>query len=380
MHHLEIGPDDRKSDRLLASTRHVDRVFDCPATPIAILPKIVKHLRMWAPDFIVPGDIWSLQFLHGLFRSAIVKAIAPELTELLTISLGSSRSWTILSDKQQLQYLANATTGIWTPTNILVDSETEATEAAHSVQSFPVVVKQAGNSGGEGVRICRNADEVAQAFKELNRHDRRDKALRSIWSRVRSYPFMSSYGCKGSTSVQEFVSGTPYLFSFVAFEGTLLAGNIVRRAHPYAGKTSPHCRYYPAHVEGIELASRKIVQRTGFSGFGCFDFILEAESSKPMLIECNPIPVNVSHLGGSLGTDLCMALRSKVATGSYSEEPIKMNKVDGGGRPVVLFPYELMRDANSEAIYRYPEDVPFDDPGLLNAIEKRFNVTVRRGF
>jgi len=54
-----------------------------------------------------------------------------------------------------------------------------------------------------------------------------------------------------------------------------------------------------------------LIEAWGLTGFIGFDFIVDSQESA-WLIECNPRPVSISHMGARVGEDLCRALHRQL--------------------------------------------------------------------
>jgi predicted ATP-grasp superfamily ATP-dependent carboligase len=261
-----------------------------------------------------------------------------------------------------------------TPRDCEVRSAQHALSVIEDEYDFPVVVKQDLSGGGVGVWVCDNQKEVVSAFAELRQNESDESLLHWLWKMYNLTPFMRDFDKRGNVSVQEFIDGDPYLHSFVALNGRVLGGNTVRRELPYKGANSPHCRYRAVEDNQMREAAKAIVEETGFSGFGCFDFMVDKKKEIPYLIECNPFPTNVAHIGNILGDSLCVSLREGLF-GAKSETSNHKTEIKNSENVAVLFPYEILRDAHSKQILSRPHDVPIDDPKLLEAMKDMFGIS-----
>jgi len=117
-------------------------------------------------------------------------------------------------------------------------------------------------------------------------------------------------------------------------------------------------------VDNTEMTSavEKITRRLSLSGVHGFDFMLEAHTGNAYLIEINPRATQVGHLALGRGRDLPAALVAAV-TGTEIESGPKVTDRD----MVALFPQEWMRDAASPFILSAYHDVPWEEPGLVEA-------------
>lgn len=92
--------------------------------------------------------------------------------------------------------------------------------------------------------------------------------------------------------------------------------------------------------------------------------MIEAETGSAYLLECNPRPIPIGHLGGLLGVNLCQALFD----GLQGQRPPAQDAADRSSSVVVsFFPQEWRRDPASPHLSTTYHDVPWDDPALLSA-------------
>jgi len=111
----------------------------------------------------------------------------------------------------------------------------------------------------------------------------------------------------------------------------------------------------------MRQAAGKLVAAWGLTGFVAFDFIVDAQGDA-WLIECNPRPTSISHLGARLGEDICAALYCRLAR----QPPPPINP--GAELVVAHFPQEMLRDPASPYLTKAFHDVPVDDPGLMRRL------------
>ena len=116
--------------------------------------------------------------------------------------------------------------------------------------------------------------------------------------------------------------------------------------------------------EEMRRASETLLKHWGLTGLIGFDFMLDA-AGQAWLIECNPRPTPLGHLGAHVGEDLCAALHH----GLISAPPPQKNEAPKE-LLVAHFPQETWRDPNSAYFTRAYHDVPVDDPGLLDCLKK----------
>jgi hypothetical protein len=114
-------------------------------------------------------------------------------------------------------------------------------------------------------------------------------------------------------------------------------------------------------------AARKIARRLEFSGFCGFDFIYDPATGRPLLLEMNARPTQISHLALGPGLDLTSALYSVLMGEPLQERPAVTHK-----DLIALFPQEWQRDPASPMLRVAYHDVPRSENELV-----RFGYRVR---
>jgi predicted ATP-grasp superfamily ATP-dependent carboligase len=108
--------------------------------------------------------------------------------------------------------------------------------------------------------------------------------------------------------------------------------------------------------------ARKIAARLKLSGIHGFDFMLQAGTRTPYLIEINPRATQLCHLTLGPGRDLPAALFAAL-TGKTVAPPQKLTDND----TIALFPQEWIRDPQSLFLRSAYHDVPSQEPRLVEA-------------
>jgi len=98
----------------------------------------------------------------------------------------------------------------------------------------------------------------------------------------------------------------------------------------------------------------------GASGFLAFDFVQCQNTGEMFLLECNPRPNQICHLGQRVGSDLCQALADGLD--GRRQPPT----VPTGDAIISLFPQAWLHDEQSAPIEYSTLDVPQNDPKLLH--------------
>ena len=346
----------------LAKTRFVDRhIFIESRLPVFsrfLSIKMIKILRQSRPQWVIPGDEDAVELLMDVKRLAELGGNT-EITDLLRTSLWKEAFHNELRCKKRFVRLLSQWQ-ISTP-----DYQTLASyyaEGGSKTLPFPLILKGNFGSGGSGVIYCRNELELADGLRLVNL-----SRLQALWFKLKSQCFYDVYSSKLEFDIQRYIVGTPGMFVFVARQGQLLAGfsALAVQTHPKASGPS-------SVIEGIELPelqqnAANIIAKVGYNGFGCFDFMYEAATGIPFVIEMNTRPVPASHLDESItGVNLCKAYADALQGKSVPwsrQKPFT----------VALFPSEYRRNQASPYFAYAFHDVPEDDPQLLAAMEPGYS-------
>lgn len=338
----------------LSLTRHAQQHIQMPSG-VDPVDFFVRSLHAVQPDLIIPGCETAVLFLQSVARAshgrnaAGDKRHAPGLAALFDLvrrSLGDPAGYAATANKNAfLQKLSEW--GIASPCSAEVHSVQDAVCFADT-HGYPVVLKAEHGTGGTGVRICSNPIET-------------EAGLRELWALP--VPIPGAVGRHMRIVAQQFIHGVPAMQAVCAMNGEVLEQMQVLKEECHPGLTGPSSVVRFVEHEEMDVASRKLVAGLGFSGFAGIDFMIEAASQRAWLIEFNPRPCPISHLGRRVGRDLARALWCHMTNNIYTR--------DGVTTPVpsiALFPQEWRRDPQSPALTRMFHDVPEDDPVLLEAL------------
>ncbi|MBV8168578.1 MAG: hypothetical protein JO021_17415, partial [Alphaproteobacteria bacterium] len=310
---------------------------------------------------IVPADEEAVAALGRLVRGD-GGALAPALAEVIVRSVGAPAR-VGAGAKANVNGLA-AQLGIAVPRQAVVDSAAAACALAHEV-GYPIVIKKDQTFGGMGVMRCASDRDTLVAWYRLHARNRWQRGLARLGSPIaHALPPVRDWLMRRPSApliAQKFVGGRIGFRTFVADRGRVLAGiTAVAEAHNPAPFGASSVVRFIDHPE-IERATAALARALELSGFGGVDFIFEAGTERPYLLELNARVTPIAHLGKRLGVDLCAALHAAL-TDAPIAEPEPMDDT-----VVALFPSELERDPDSRWIANAYHDVPWDEPALLAA-------------
>ncbi len=343
----------------LAKTQFVDRKFRFTNTKSSrkLLDQLVQAVQEWEPILIVPGDETVVAFLHALIRRSIAQPslLSKQVQEVLRASFGDLRWFDATMIKDKTQQIA-ADLNLRTPASLKVFNHAEALEGVEKI-GYPVVLKKDFSWSGDGVKVCVDERELLQSLPTFL-----PKTSFALKERLRATLNREWFPTNKVLSLQQFIQGRPAMYALVALQGKVLAGySAIPECTTSATGPSSVVRF----VNNAEMAnvSTKLVEHFGYSGFCGFDFMIEESTGNAYLLECNPRPIPICHLGHKIGLDLGVALHDGLKGISSAKVPeIAQEKV------IALFPQEWKRDPSSPHITQNDHDVPWDDPALLTAI------------
>ncbi len=301
------------------------------------------------PDVIVPCDDGVVAQLHALHSSE------PPLRALIEDSLGDPLGFPIVRSRERLLEAAAQLGIAVAQTKRVLGPD----DLIHWHQQASVsVVKVDGESGGNGVRICGSIEEAIAAWRDLSK----PQDLMTGWKRLLiDRDPIALWRCgnptAGEITVQQMIRGRPANCMAACRDGKLIS--IVSVAVLAAdGPTGAAVIIQRIRNEAMENAARRLAERLKITGFFGLDFMIDADTRVPYLIEMNPRSTQLGHLEfadqGSLVGAFSAHWRGKPA-------PQAQNPIPAGS--IALFPQALKAVASRHHDSSYL-DVPWDEPAL----------------
>jgi thioesterase domain-containing protein len=321
---------------------------------------LVEAIRKTQPHLIVPCDDRAVQHLHEL-HARESSLPSSEVCRLIEESLGAPASYPVVSTRYQLLKIA-LQEGLPVPdTDLVVAGQSFSSWSAK--HKLPWVLKASGTWGGHGTKIVhdeKNAEEfVRQASKPLT-------AARAVKRLVVDRdPFWILPWRLSSTAeviVQSYVEGYPANCAVVCRNGKVLAGIAVEVVCAQ-GETGSATIVRVVDDSGMMRAAERLVARLGLSGFFGFDFVIEARTGTPYLIEMNPRVTPLCHWqhGPKPGlVDVLSAqLTGRPAVGLASPA---LNDL------IAYFPQAWHWDKHNKLLRASFHDIPWEEPGLVREL------------
>jgi hypothetical protein len=340
-----------------ARVRAVHRVHPYPgARPLGTLRAAIQRA---APDLVIPCDDAAAVQLHQLqLQAAAAGPAGCDLGPLIARSLGAPEACVLATERGRFLALADSL-GIRSPkaTVLAAPCDLEAWLRHHPL---PAVLKIDSSWGGQGVAIVRTAEEARRAFGRMRRRPSPlDATVRLLLDRDAT-PLLGTLAVADRTvTMQAFIAGTPANRAVACWQGRVLAGTSVeaiRTLHPTGPATVVRVIDQPEMSAAVDM----LVQRLGVSGLWGFDFVLEAATGAPYLIEANPRATPICHLPFAAASNLPAALYAQLAG---RRPPTAIAVLDQ--EVIALFPGEWRRDPASVFLRSRYHDVPWEEPALV---------------
>ena len=252
-------------------------------------------MRTVQPVLVLPGDDITLRTLMQLVLdppAGLREEIRNELGTLIRQSLGNPAGWLDSVDKSRLFELARRNGVAVADGDIAQDTDGAIAIAANL--GYPVIVRQMFGSAGRGAARCASAEEIRSA--------------------IRNFPAQDAWNPLGPPRlvVQRWVDGAVVNRASVAWNGTEIAGFTRGRLATYPGPLGPASVVEFAGLPVVAAATRALFALVGMHGLVGTQFIVDAQSGVPYLIEVNRRMLPATHSGARVGVDLAAALHAAV--------------------------------------------------------------------
>ena len=290
-------------DSSIVHAPHVNQRFTFSlANPLGSLRRAIAASKA---DILVPADDLSVFLLHELSDRT------PSLRPLIERSLGARRSYPVLRSRFQLLALAHRL-GIAVPETQLI-ADRDHLQHWSREKAAPFVLKKDGTWGGEGVQIVRNARAADDAYTLLSREPSlTDRAKQ--WLRTGDKVSFAHLDCLGKPEItaQTLVNGIPANSMYACHRGKIL-GEVQAQVVASKSRTGASLVVRLINRPEITRAGQVLAEALQLSGFFGLDFVLDARSGEPFLIELNPRATKLGHLAVAGQTDLAGCLWAQLS-------------------------------------------------------------------
>jgi predicted ATP-grasp superfamily ATP-dependent carboligase len=350
------------------------------------LPKLCHQAGARVSIFAPPETrLWKANYIdHRIAAPATEGSFATALKDHLA-SEGHKYTWVLVGDENAVVELASLQDTAWldkwfpvqpTPANLelitskaafttaavaagvgvpvsqICNSLEEAKEAVSAI-GFPVMLKAARGFAGNGVRKAHSIAELVREFDDLQ-------------LRVPIVVQKFEVGRVGSTQV---------LFDHGRLACWASSFKLAVFPEPFGPSSARELMIHP----DMEQTLTRIGQVTQFHGLCGVDWLRRESDGALLVLEFNPRPAPVVHLGYLSGADFSKGIAAMLAGRMETRPP-----VDVGSREIYLFPQHLVRCIEGrywgDLLNWLPgpahKDVPWDQPRLLASdtlkLAKRF--------
>lgn len=315
-------------------------------------------MRDWKPDLIVPCDELVVVMLHQFLKNPRLTArlLDPNQIETLRVSIGTTEMLDAMVLKHDTRLLAESL-GVAVPKSQLVNSSTEAAKAAEEI-GLPVFLKSSFSWAGQGVIRCDTPEQAQAGFNALRG--------KSAWIKTLAKRMLARdwYPVNSAVEVQQAIAGKSVMYNVVALDGKILGGLFAQRSGR-KGQNGPSTIVAIGDHSECRWMAERMVSAMGASGFLAFDFMCCEKTGRMYLLECNPRPNQIFHLGQKVGADLCQALVDGLNdTSQPTRYPCQKAVVS-------LFPQVWMQDEKKALAQVRNLDIPRNDPSLLGYMLRR---------
>jgi hypothetical protein len=342
----------------LAKTRYLDRHFPLAQTldSAKLLKQLVNAIQIWQPTLVIYGDEVAVAFgQHVIQCASQFSGLLPDdALKLLKSSLGTPQFFAATLLKHETLMVAHKL-GLRAPAMTLVSSPETGLQFAEKV-GYPVVLKKDFSWSGAGVSICQNRDELLSSLQNFL-----PRSVSPLKASIQQLLRRTWFPTGKVLSLQQFILGRTAMYPLVALDGEVLAGFAAVKELT-CSETGPSSVIRIIDHAEMQNTAKALIKQFQFTGFASFDFLIEEKTGQAYLVECNPRPVPVCHLGALVGIDLGQSLWSRLR-GETWNPPLK----EPQEQLVALFPQEWKRDPSSPNLHQIYHDVPWDDPELLRA-------------
>jgi hypothetical protein len=167
---------------------------------------------------------------------------------------------------------------------------------------------------------------------------------------------------RADLTLQERIAGRPSNAMVAAWRGEVLAVAAVEVLSSQ-GTTGAGIIVRVVDNREITRAARLLAERLGMSGFFGLDFVIDAGSGTPHLIELNPRCTQLGHLAILSKGDLASLLYAKLAGKPCVDPPAPI-----GNDVIAFFPQALQADPPSRFAAGAQVDIPWEHPPLVREL------------
>ena len=332
-----------------------------PMMPLAGLRRALSASR---PDLLLLADELSFLLVEELGRwaQATDSGEAKATLNLIRRSFGTLECLPLTRSRMALLTAAESA-GVAIP---LTAPLREASDLRRVTQEMPGpwMLKADSTWGGFGVRKVDHPDRLGGTWKRLQQPLNLPQSIKRGW-RGKEWGHLHLWlrGADRDVIAQSFVQGRERTGMTVCSEGHLLAA-VCLQVEEVGYANGPACKLRVVEDPAMLEAMRRVAAATGISGFCGFDFMLDANTGEPYLLEMNMRPTQLAHLPLGPGRDLCATLvRELLGAGEKVDLQDRPTPVSHG--LIATFPQHILSDPSGSRLGDAFHDVPWNAPQLV---------------
>ena len=327
-------------------------VFDY--APIRSLRCLSRAIMTVQPDFVIPGDDRAAAHLHRLYETG-----TSQERHLIRRSLGDPASYPIIRSRAALLAQAGQA-GMKVPPGAAITSRAALSDWMHAA-SAPWVLKSDGAWSGHGVRVAHTERQARAAFAELSRGVGWAASLKRLAINRDLFWLGDWLGRdKPQVSAQGWIEGGTGNLAMFCRDGEVLA-SITAESVVCWGDTGPSTIIRMVEHEAFTQGARALAASLRLSGFIGLDFMMDATTGEPILIEMNPRATPLCNIRGP-GQDLLAA-----AAQSWGGPDMPVPRALTGAL-IAHFPLAWHWNHADERLKHCQQDIPWETPALVDAM------------
>jgi hypothetical protein len=227
--------------------------------------------------------------------------------------------------------------------------------------SAPWVLKSDGAWSGNGVRIAHTERQARAAFAELARGVGVAASLKRLFIN-RDLFWLGDWltRTRPQVSAQGWITGGTGNLAMFCQDGEVLA-SITAESVVCWGDTGPSTIIRIVEHDAFTQGARALAASLGLSGFIGLDFMTDAETGEPILIEMNPRVTPLCNIR-FLARDLLTAAALSWGGPAMPAPP------SSSGALIAHFPLAWHWNHADERLKHCQQDIPWETPALLDAM------------
>lgn len=329
-----------------------------PMMPLAGLRRALGASR---PDLLLLADELSFLLVEELSQWALAtdSGEAEATLHLLRRSFGNLECLPLTRSRMALLTTAE-TAGVSIPLTTPVRNAADLRRIAQEMPG-PWMLKADSTWGGFGVRKVDRPDRLISAWKRLQQPLGFRQSVKRGWKgKEWGHLHLWLRGANRDVIAQSFVQGRERTGMTVCSGGRLLAA-VCLQVEEIGYANGPASKLRVVQDSAMLEAMRCVANATGISGFCGFDFMLDANTGEPHLLELNMRPTPLAHLSLGDGYDLCATLlRALLDLPEVKDRPTPVH-----GGLIATFPQHIQNDPTGSRLGDAFHDVPWSAPQLV---------------